>query len=484
MTRIHTPACAPAGQPLRARLVALGAVTSVEFIENGMVMFAAGPIMAGLGLSVARFAFAYTLYGMAAIVMLFKHRWMVERLGYERFVMLSLLVFGAGSLLCALAPGFAAFCGGRLLQGLGGATFFTAGRMAINELPQEARFKGLLVFVGTLLGASALAPLLSALLLGAGGWRAIFAAGLPLSLSVAWLARGRLARATTPPGERSEEHWGWLLWLCVGVFCLQYEIQAISLADREPAATSAVASVSVLMLVAFAWRQWCKERPLIDYRGLFQFRYLFGLGMYFFGYFLIGIAGLMLPILLHGVMALSLAESAAVCSLGMLATVAMALLHLALARRWPWHRAYMLGGLALYGGGCLTLAVNAAQPGWPGLLPGALGIYLGIPLFLGPVAGGTFAALEARVFSHGYQVKNMVRQLGLSSSIALTTLALDLFEHAPARLGVLRGLGAWLVDPATGGGPATLLASRQVFALVLLAILPMTLVVWVQRVFR
>lgn len=466
---------------LRSRLLALGAMTSVEFIENGMVMFSASQIMSGLHMSAADFAFAYTLYGVAAIFMLYKHQWMVERLGYERFVMLSLAAFGAGSLLCASASGLVAFGAGRLLQGLGGATFFTAGRLAINDLPVEARFTGLLVFIGSLLGGSAIAPLLSALLLEAGGWRAIFAFGLPQVLLVAWLARGQLSRLTTPPEARSEEHWGWLLWLCVGVFCLQYAIQAISLSDAQPLPVALTALASVLMLGAFAWRQWRKDRPLIDYRGLFQFRYLFGLAMYFFGYFLIGVAGLMLPILLHHVLGMSLLGTALISTCGLAGTVAMAVSHVALARRWPWHRFYMLSGLALYAAGCLSLALMDAPSGWVGLLPATLALYIAIPLFIGPVAFGTFATLEARVFSHGYQVKNMVRQLGLSSSVALITLLLHLLQYEPARLGMLHRVTLLFVGDGAAG---MLAASQQVFALMLLAILPVGLIVSLQRVFR
>lgn len=408
---------------------------------------------------------------------------MVERLGYQRFVQWSLLVFAAGSLLCALAPGFATFTVGRLLQGLGGATFFTAGRMAINELPENSRLTGLYVFVVALLGGSALAPLLGASLLTLGGWRAIFAAGVLLAALVAYLCRGRLATVTTQPEHRSQEHWGWLLWLCAGVFCLQYTIQAIALPAQDLRDLGVVAGISIAMLFIFAGRQWHRDKPLINYRELFQTRYLLGLILYFVGYFLIGIVGLMLPFLLERVMGVGLLAAAALCSLGFFSTVCVALLQLTLSRRWPWHRAYMLTGLVLYGAGCLVLAACDVSLTWSTLLPAGLAIYLGIPLFLGPVAGGTFSALQPHVFSHGYQVKNIVRQLGLSSSVALTTLALHFFEKLPAdaspTVRVFGSVAGYALDQANNFA-----ASRQVFMLVCLAIAPLLLIVVVQRVFR
>lgn len=239
----------PAGTRLpRRHLIALGAVTSVEFIENGMVMFAISQIMSGLDLTAREFALAYTLYGVAAIVMLYKHQWMVERLGYRRFVLLSLAVFGTGSVLCALANGLGLFAVGRLLQGLGGATFFTAGRLTVNDLPEESRFAGMVTFVVSLLGGSALAPILAAGLMEWGGWRAIFAFGVPQSLLVCCLAASHLPRVVTPATERSREHWGWLLWMCLGVFGLQYAIQAVG-ADSDQLSGIVVTGLVSLSLI-------------------------------------------------------------------------------------------------------------------------------------------------------------------------------------------------------------------------------------------
>lgn len=467
---------------LRQRLIALGAVTSVEFIENGMVMFAASQIMAGLALTAREFALAYTLYGVAAIVMLYKHQWMVERLGYRRFVLLSLGVFGAGSMLCALADGLGLFAAGRLLQGLGGATFFTAGRLTINDFPEESRFAGTVTFIASLLGGSALAPILAAGLLEWAGWRGIFAFGIAQALLVCRLAGPHLSRAVTPPGERSREHWGWLLWMGGGVCGLQYAIQAAGADANGLSAFAAVGLGSMAILTVFAWRQWQNERPIIDYRGLFQGRYLLGLGLYFSGYFLLGVTGLMVPILLHAVLGLSLPATAAAASGGMLASMAMALAHLALARRWPKHRVYMLTGLALFGVGCLMLACTDGQA-WRSIILAILALGVAIPLFLGPVAFGTFAGLPAKVFSHGYQVKNIVRQLGLSASVAVTTLALHAFGQGPGLprglAGVLTALGGF-----QAGLPTPLLASKLVFAALAASVVPLAAVVMGQRIFR
>ena len=137
----------------------------------------------------------------------------------------------------------------------------------------------------------------------------------------------------------------------------------------------------------------------------------------------------------------------------------------------------MLSGLALYGLGCLLLAANDGS-GRLALLPGIFVLSMAIPLFIGPVAFGTFAELHAKVFSHGYQVKNIVRQLGLSSSIAVTTLLLHRLDESPEQLGRL------LTLLPHAGLPPALVASKLVFALMAASVLPLAGLVMVQRVFR
>lgn len=411
---------------IRGLLWVIAAVTCVEFFETGMVTFSAAPIMGGLGLRAEDFAFAYTVYGVCAIFMLYKHQWVVERVGYRDFILASLGVFAVGAVLCATADGLTQFAAGRALQGMGGATFFTAGRLQINRLPAEARFAGLLVFIGTLLGATAISPLAAAGLITLGGWQAPFWAMLPLTAAVAWIAGPRLDRDTTPPEARSEEHWGWLLGLVVAVFALQYSIQGLQFELlSNPGQVLATGAASVIALTVFAARQWKRERPLIDYRGLFQLRYLFGIAFYFCGYFMIGLIGFILPILFQHGLGQGMTTTATVLSASMSCSVIAALAHVALARRWPRLRPFMLTGLALMAAGALWLGQSAAVTSWQQLLVPALLVGMAIPVYMGPVAFGTFTQIAPKVFSHAYQVKNIVRQLGLSSAIAVGTVMLE-----------------------------------------------------------
>ena len=340
-------------------------------------------------------------------------------------------------------------------------------------------------------GGVSISPEFTALLLGLGGWRALFWCIVPLAITVALIAGPHLSRATVAPGERSEEHWGWLLWLVLGIFGLQYaihEIPSASNAARSPAFVMGAASAAALTL--FAWRQWKKDRPLIDYRSLLQWRYLLGLTLYFFGYFMAGTSGFLLPIFFREGLGLPLTTTALVLSFGLFGSVAAAMLHAAVARRRPRPLAFMMTGLALYAIVCLAFSQARLLSDWHLLLVPVLLSGIAVAFFFGPVAFGTFTELPPKVFSHGYQVKNIVRQLGISSSIALSTMALQFFyarrlaalpegfhpEWAQALHG-LSDASAGLVAPLT-------LACSDLFFVLALCALPVALLVMWQRTFR
>lgn len=109
--------------------------------------------------------------------------------GQRRCMLVGLLGFGLGSLLCALAPSYPVVLAGRALQGIGGAVLIPANFSLINTLVPEGapRHRALGVF-GLMQGVS----LLLGLVVGGWmatefGWRAVFLLNLPVIAGAALL---------------------------------------------------------------------------------------------------------------------------------------------------------------------------------------------------------------------------------------------------------------------------------------------------------
>jgi len=112
-------------------------------------------------------------------------------------------LLGLGTLLSALAPGFAWLFAGRALAGLGGATIFATCQAGVSDLfsdPNERNRAIGLIGTGATLGAVAGLPLVTQIAALA-GWRWALAALLPLIAVVVWAASQLPGTAPAPEGS-------------------------------------------------------------------------------------------------------------------------------------------------------------------------------------------------------------------------------------------------------------------------------------------
>ena len=111
--------------------------------------------------------------------------------GHRRVVLAGLVVFGAGSLACGLAPGVPVLVAARVVQGVG-AALLLPGTLAIisRAFPDDAaRARAIGIWAGTGSLALPAGPLLGGALTETLGWRAIFLLNVPIVLvALVWTA--------------------------------------------------------------------------------------------------------------------------------------------------------------------------------------------------------------------------------------------------------------------------------------------------------
>ncbi|NUR03950.1 MAG: MFS transporter [Streptomyces sp.] len=166
-------------------------------------------IGSGLGTDIGGLQWVVDGYALALAALMLTSGTAGDLYGHRRVVLAGLVVFGAGSLACGLAPGVPVLVAARVVQGVG-AALLLPGTLAIisRAFPDDAaRARAIGVWAG--IGSLALpaGPLLGGALTETLGWRAIFLLNVPIVLlALVWSAaivresREEQARRLDVPG--------------------------------------------------------------------------------------------------------------------------------------------------------------------------------------------------------------------------------------------------------------------------------------------
>jgi EmrB/QacA subfamily drug resistance transporter len=142
--------------------------------------------------STARTTLAWSLSGYSIVLASFMVMGgrLADQLGRKRIFRIGVLVFLAGSLLCAAAPVASVFIAGRVMQGLGGALLVPSSlALVLPDFPASRRTSAVATWAAAGSVGAALAPSLSAVIVDLAGWRYVYLLTVPVVVAV--LVAGR-----------------------------------------------------------------------------------------------------------------------------------------------------------------------------------------------------------------------------------------------------------------------------------------------------
>jgi MFS family permease len=413
-----------------ARGITILLLTALEFLQSGMVGFAAGPIMGEIGASPEEFSVATAGYAGLAVLTIAKQRWLVERLGWRRYVQMSLVVFAVGAAICAGSREFAEFFLGRCVMGLGGAAFMTSGRVMVQHFaPGPQRFGGIKFFASGLGAGIALAPGLAALAVSEDAWSAIFVILAVVAIITAMVASFALPSAPSAPHERSQSHPVLAVSLGAGSFLLLFVLQRMQYDFYSNLSLLVLGlGAAALLLWHPFWLMRGHARPLLTLKALAQKRYSVGLAIYFVAYVALGANTYMLPVLMQRTLGFPWQIVGGFQSLGLSAALLTWFAMAWVLPRSPAPKKYFVAGfLALAAFGWRLSGLTAGADLWRQILPALMLNGAFIMLLMATTASQTFRDFQHHEgeMTSAQQLKNMVGQIGTAVGVALATILLQ-----------------------------------------------------------
>src|SRR3954463_7502391 len=256
---------------LVAGVVVLGAIMSI--LDITVVSVAQPTFQDEFDASPAEAAWTMTAYTLALATVIPLSGWAADRFGTKRLYMLAVLMFAAGSALCALATSIEMLVAFRVLQGLGGGMLMPVGMTIMTRAAGPERVGRVMAVLGIpMLLGPIFGPILGGWLIEAASWHWVFLINVPIGAAALLYALFALPKDTSQKSE-SFDFVG-MLMLSPGLALFLYGVSSLPETGTITATKVWVTMlIGALLVIGFVLYSFKPKHPLLDLR-LFKNRRL------------------------------------------------------------------------------------------------------------------------------------------------------------------------------------------------------------------
>jgi EmrB/QacA subfamily drug resistance transporter len=446
-----------------AIVVIMGAIMSV--LDTTIVNVALHDLSGDLHASLGGIQWVITGYLLSLAAVIPVTGWAVRRYSARRLYLIALVVFTAGSALCALASSSGELIAFRVLQGVGGGMLTPIGQMILVKAAGPRNLPKVMSLIGVpIVLAPVFGPTLGGLLLQTVGWQWIFLINVPVGAVALALAFRLLPHDEAGTSQAGRLDVLGLALAATGVVGVTY-----GLSESETAGSLVASSVllpvlaGLALLGLFVLRSRRTSYPLLDLKlfGNPAFRaasiVTFCLGAALFG------AMILMPLYFQTVRGedaistgLLLIPQGIGGGLGMF-------LSGRLTQRLGAGRTSLLGGVVL---GVATIPFVLVTAGTPfALIGGAMLVRgIGVGLAIMPAMTAAFSALSPAQVTDASPQLTVLQRVGGSLGTAIIAVVLQgQTEHARTPAAAAAGFGHtywWVMAVTLVGLAPTLLLAR------------------------
>ncbi|MCE5254060.1 MAG: MFS transporter [Actinomycetia bacterium] len=190
----------------RRVLYILTAILFLTFLDTTIMSVALADLQATLHTTVSELQWIINAYALVFASLMLAFGTLGDRIGRKKVMLGGVVVFTAGSLFGALAPNTGSLIAARAIMGLGAAACEPGTLSVIRQIypdsGERARALGLWAAVAGL--ALAMGPVLGGILVGIGGWPAIFWFNLAAGIAILPLALSAVPESSDPETGRPD----------------------------------------------------------------------------------------------------------------------------------------------------------------------------------------------------------------------------------------------------------------------------------------
>ncbi|MER6453110.1 MFS transporter [Streptomyces sp900105245] len=223
-------------------------------------------IGSGLGVGTRSLEWTVDAYTIVLAALLISSGALADRFGRRRVFQCGLAVFGAASLLCALAPSVGALVAARAVQGVGASMLSpVALAIVVNAMPDpRERAQAIGVWASVFGLSMAVGPITGGALVAGFGWRSLFWINAPVVVAALVLSAVFVPESRAPRARRLDMPGQVLLTVVIAVW-IGVLIEGPRIGWTAPAALGAYATGAAATL-GFIWVEFRRSEPLIDPR--------------------------------------------------------------------------------------------------------------------------------------------------------------------------------------------------------------------------
>lgn len=248
-------------------LVVVCAATFMLLLDVSIVVVALPQIQKQLHTTFGDVQWVTDAYALSLAAVLLTSGALADRYGRKRFFLVGLVIFTAGSALCAAAQGPSMLIWSRAAQGVGGAILF-ATSLALLGQTFQGRERGIAFGVwGAITGiATALGPVLGGVITSDISWRAVFWVNIPIGLLAIVIGWRALSESRPPYSHRPD--WIGFAILTASLVGLVYGLIRASEQGWSDHWVMAFLAAAVVLLAVFAGVEARIDHPMFDLRLL------------------------------------------------------------------------------------------------------------------------------------------------------------------------------------------------------------------------